>query len=63
MILRVADVYEVLVFTENVAEALGMMELRLIIVSIDKADLAVSNLLIELHCFLIHEDDTIIGSV
>ena len=63
MILCVADVYEVLVLTENVAEALRMMELRLIIVSIDKADLTVSYLLIKLHCLLIHQDNTIIGSV
>ena len=63
MVLCIAHIDEVLVLTENVAEALWVMELRLGIVSIDKANLSVSDLLFKLHCFFVDQHDTVIGCV
>ena len=41
MVLRVAKVDEVLVLTEDVAHALRVMKLRLVVLPIDKANFAV----------------------
>ena len=54
MILCITDVNEVLVFTENVAEALWVVKLCFIVITINQADLTVSDLLIKLHCFFVH---------
>ena len=63
MVLCVAQIDEMLVLTENVAQALRVMELRLRIVSIDQANLSVSDLFFKLHCLFVDQHDTVISSV
>ena len=63
MILTVTEVQEVLVLAEDVAHALRVMELRLIIGSINEADFTVSDLVFELHRFLVDDHDSVVGGV
>lgn len=63
MILAVTDVQKVLILPENVTHALRMMELRLIIRTIDKTNLSVANLVLELHCILINENYSVIRCI
>ncbi len=52
-----------LILPEYMAEALGVMELSLIIGPIDQSYLSVSNLLYELHRVLIDYHKSVIGAV
>ena len=63
MVLRVAKVDEVLVLTEDVAHALRVMKLRLVVLSINKANFAVSNLILKLHGIFIDDDYAVVGRV
>lgn len=56
VILRVAQVDEVLVLAEHMAEPLRMMELSFVVGPIDEANLAVSDLVLELHRLLVDHD-------
>ena len=63
MILCITDVNEVLVFTENVAEALWVVKLCFIVITVNQADLTVSDLLIKLHCLFVHQHNSIVSCV
>lgn len=63
MILCVAQVDEVVAFAEDVTQALWVMELGLKVLSIDEADLSISDLLFKLHGFFINYDDSVVGCV
>ena len=56
MILGVANVEEMLVLTEDVTQALRVVELSLIERTVDQTNLAVSNLFLEAHGPLINHD-------
>ena len=43
--------------------ALRVMELRLVVQTINKANLAVSNLILELHGIFIYNDYTVVGRI
>lgn len=60
MVLRVAKVDEVLILTEDMAHALRVMELGLVIQTIHKANLSVSNLILKLHRIFIYYDNTVV---
>lgn len=53
MVFTIAEIQKVLVLSEHMAHALWVMELRLVIGSIDEANLSISNLVLELHRILI----------
>ena len=63
MVLRVAQVDEVLVLAVDVTHALRVVELRLIVSTIDEANLAISDLVLELHLLFIDDDKTVVGCV
>ena len=63
MILRVTQVQVVLILPEYMAYALWMMELRLVVTSIDKANLTVANLILKLHRVFVDDDQPVVGSV
>ena len=63
MILRVTQVQVVLILPEYMAYALWMMELRLVVTSIDKANLTVANLILKLHRVFVNDDQPVVGSV
>ena len=44
-------------------DSLWMMELRLIVTSIDKANLTVANLILKLHRVFVNDDQPVVGSV
>ena len=54
VVLRVAKVDEVLILTEDMAHALRVMELGLVIQTVHKANLSVSNLILKLHRIFIY---------
>ena len=56
MILRVTQVQVVLVLPEYMTDSLWMMELRLVVTSIDKANLTVANLILKLHRVFVNDD-------
>ena len=56
VVLRVAKVDKVLILAEHMTESLRMMELSFVVCSIDEANLAVSDLVLELHCLLVDHD-------
>lgn len=63
MILRVTQVQVVLVLPEYMTDSLWMMELRLVVTSIDKANLTVANLILKLHRVFVDDDQPVVGSV
>ena len=63
MVLRVAKVDEVLILSEDMAHALRMMELRLVVLTINKANFTVSNLILELHGIFIYNDYTVVSRI
>lgn len=63
MILAVTDVQKVLILPEHVTHALRVMELCLIVCTIDKTNLSVANLVLEFHRILIDEHNSIICSI
>ena len=52
-----------LILTEDMTHALRVMELRLVVQTINKANLAVSNLILELHGIFIYNDYTVVGRI
>ena len=52
-----------LIFSENMAHTLWVMELRLIISTIYQSNFPVANLVLELHRVLVDDYDAIVGSV
>jgi len=63
VVLRITEVYEVLILSKNVAQTLRVMELRLSVGSIDEADFAIANLVFKFHCVFIDNNDAIVRSV
>lgn len=63
VILCVTEVNEVVALPEDVTQALRVMELGFQVLTIDEADLSISDLLFELHSFFIDYDDSIVGCV
>ena len=63
MILAVTDVQKVLILPEHVTHALRVMELSLIVCTIDKTNLSVANLVLKFHRILIDEHNSIICSI
>jgi len=53
VVLSITQVQEVLVFSEDMAQALGLMELCFIVASIDQAYPSVADLIFKLHCIFI----------
>ena len=56
MILRVTQVQEVLILSEHVTQSLRMVELSLVVRPVDQTNLAVSDLVFELHRLLVDYD-------
>ena len=52
-----------LIFSKNVAKTLGMMELGLVVGTIDQANLAIADLVFKLHRLFIYDDYSIVGCV
>ena len=52
-----------LILTEDMAHALRVVELRLVVLSINKANFTVSNLILELHGIFIYNDNTVISRI
>ena len=63
MVLAITEIHKVLILTEDVAHSLWVVELRLVIGSIDKTNLAVANLVFKLHRVLIDENNSIVRRV
>ena len=63
MVLGVAKVDEVLIFTEDMAHTLRMMELSFVVQTVYKANLTVSNLILELHGIFIYNDYAIVSCI
>ena len=61
MIFRVADIDEVLVLSEYMAQSLWMVELNFLVVTIDETYPPVANLCFEFHSFLIDDYDSVIA--
>ena len=63
MILGVTNINEVLVLTEDMAQALWMVELHFVIVAIYKSHLAISNLTLKLHSFFVNDQHPVIARI
>ena len=63
MVLCVTNIDEMLVLSEDMAQAKRMVELHLTVGSIDKAHLPVTYLTLKLHGFFIHYDKPIVARV
>ena len=63
MILRVAEIYEMLVFSEDMAHTLWMMELSLIVRAINQTNLTISDLIFKLHGLLIDDYHAIVCGI
>ena len=63
VVLCVAKVQEVLILPENVAEALRMMELSLVVGTIDQANLAIADLVFKLHRLLVNNYKSVVCRV
>ena len=61
VVLGVANIDEVLVFSEHVAQAKRVVELHLAVRAIDETHLSISDLTFELHGFFIYEDKAVIA--
>ena len=63
VVLAVAQVQEVLVLSEDMAHALRVMELRLVVGTVDESNFSVANLVLKLHRILVYEHDAIVGRI
>ena len=63
MVLGVADVDEVLVLSEDVAQSLWVVKLHFAIRTVNESHLPVAHLLLELHRFFIDYQHTVITGV
>lgn len=63
MILGITNVDVVIALSVNVTQALWVVELHLIVISIDQANLAISNDIHALHGFFIYHDQTVIRTI
>mgnify|MGYP000998511387 CR=1 FL=1 len=63
VVLGVAQVNEVLVLAEDVAEAVRVVELGLAVVAVDEPDLAVADLRLESHRFFVDHEHAVVRRV
>ena len=63
VIFTVAEVQKVLILAEDVAHALRVMELRLVIGTIHEANFTVANLILKLHGVLVDKHDSVVRSI
>lgn len=63
MVFSITNIYEMLTFPINVAHALGVMELNLVVLAIDKANLTITYNVQALHSLLIDYHDSIISAI